>query len=90
MKTILVATDFSSSARNAARYAADMAFAINADILLLHVYQIKVYYGESSVALSKEVSRQDAETNINELKEILLTKVKALHFERYPNYLKEL
>ena len=74
MKTILVATDFSSSARNAARYAADMAFAINADILLLHVYQITVYYDESSVAMSKEDSRQDAEININELKEQLFLK----------------
>ena len=37
MKTILVATDFSSSALNAANYAADMALAINTDILLFHV-----------------------------------------------------
>jgi nucleotide-binding universal stress UspA family protein len=71
MKTILVATDFSSSARNAARYAADMAFAINADILLLHVYQTTVYYSESSIAMSEEDSRRDAEISINELKEQL-------------------
>ena len=44
MKTILVATDFSSVALNATNYAADMALAINADILLLHVYQIPVSY----------------------------------------------
>jgi nucleotide-binding universal stress UspA family protein len=74
MKTILVATDFSSSALNAARYAADMAFAINADILLLHVYQITVSYGESSIAMSKEESREAAEININELKERLFLK----------------
>jgi len=44
MKTIVVATDFSAVALNAANYAVDMALAIKADILLLHVYQIPVSY----------------------------------------------
>ena len=39
MKTILVATDFSSTASNAASYAADLALSINADMLLLHISQ---------------------------------------------------
>ena len=46
MKTIIVATDFSSTALNAANYAADMALAINADLLLLYVYQLPVSYSE--------------------------------------------
>jgi nucleotide-binding universal stress UspA family protein len=57
MKTILVATDFSSSALNAANYAADMALAINTDILLLHV--------------SEDDIIANAEKNISELKEQL-------------------
>lgn len=60
MKTILVATDFSSSALNAANYAADMALAINTDILLLHV--------------SEEDIVENAEKNISELKEQLTRK----------------
>ena len=60
MKTILVATDFSPAALNAANYAADMALAINADILLLHVYQIPVVYLEVPVALNEEGMMQEA------------------------------
>src|SRR6185503_3612855 len=60
MKTILVATDFSSSALNAANYAADMALAINTDILLNHV--------------SEEDIIDNAEKNISQLKEHLTRK----------------
>jgi nucleotide-binding universal stress UspA family protein len=42
MKTLLVPTDFSPAALNAANYAADMALAIGADLLLFHVYQVPV------------------------------------------------
>ena len=42
MKTIIVATDFSTAALNAAEYAADMALAIQADILLLHISEIPI------------------------------------------------
>jgi nucleotide-binding universal stress UspA family protein len=74
MKTILVTTDFSPAALNAAKYAKDMAVAIDADILLLHVYQMPISYGEipSPVALNPEDMRQDAEKKINELKQQLI------------------
>jgi len=71
MKTILVATDFSHAARNAAKYAADMALAINAKLLLLHVYQIPVTYLEVPVLVNEEEIRNDAEKNILKLKEEL-------------------
>ena len=74
MKTILVATDFSSSASNAAEYAAKMALAINANILLLHVYQIPVSYSEIPVPLDIDDMRKEAERNIEELKTNLLSK----------------
>lgn len=74
MKTILVATDFSHSARNAAKYAADMAVAVNAKVLLLHVYQIPVTYLEVPVLVNEEAIRNEAEANIKKLKEELVGK----------------
>ncbi len=74
MKTILVATDFSPAALNAANYAVDMALAINADILLLHVYQIPVVYLEVPVALNEEGMMQEAEKGINKIKKQLTRK----------------
>ena len=54
MKTIIVATDFSTAALNAAEYAADMALAIQANILLLHISLCYVHlfgYGGKTVFL---------------------------------------
>jgi len=42
MNTIVVATDFSASADNAALYAAHLSKRLNASVLLVHVYQIPV------------------------------------------------
>lgn len=42
MKILLVPTDFSKTSLNAVNYAADMAVAIKAQLLLLHVVQIEV------------------------------------------------
>lgn len=49
MKKILVATDFSPAALNAANYAAEMASAIQADLYLLHVCPTALPYGEAAV-----------------------------------------
>lgn len=94
MKTILVATDFSPAATNAANYAAEMALAINADILLLHVYQIPVGYLEVPIAVSLEDLRMGAEKQINDLKEQLSKKTNnKLHIAtevRMASFFKEL
>lgn len=74
MKTIIVATDFSSVALNAAKYAADMALAINADIFLLHVYQLPVSYGDVPIAIDEDDISRDCEGNMLELKEQLLNR----------------
>jgi nucleotide-binding universal stress UspA family protein len=42
MNTIVVATDFSSSADNAALYAAHLASKLNASLLIVHIYQVPV------------------------------------------------
>lgn len=69
MKTILVATDFSGAATNATDYAAEMALSINANLLLLHVYQIPVGYLEVPIPVNPGDMLLGAEKQINDLKE---------------------
>jgi nucleotide-binding universal stress UspA family protein len=68
MKTIIVATDFSDAAFNAA----DMALAIHANLLLVHIYQIPVTYLEIPVAAEADQTRSDAEESLSQLKEQLI------------------
>lgn len=72
MKTIIVATDFSASAQNAAYYAVDMASAIEADILLLHVYPIPVSSLDIPLTTSLDELMSDAKKSLSELKEKLI------------------
>lgn len=69
MKTIIVPTDFSPIALNATNYAADMAIAINAEILLVNVYTIPVSYTEVPVALiSTEEMKKASVAELENLK----------------------
>lgn len=69
MKTIIAPTDFSPAATNAVNYAVDMAMAIDASVLLLHVYNIPIAYGDVPVALlSVDELKAAAEENIERLK----------------------
>lgn len=61
MNTLIVATDFSATARNAANYATDMAKAIQAEVFLLHVYQVPVTYGDMAFPINFDEWQQDAE-----------------------------
>ncbi len=74
MKTILVPTDFSPAALNAANYAADMALAINASLLLLHIYEMPASFSEVPIVMDIENMRQIAEKDITEVKRQLLQK----------------
>lgn len=67
-KTIIVATDFSLSAWNAACYAVDMAMAIKADILLVHIYSLPVAYSDIPLNITEEEIHIDAEKCISDLK----------------------
>jgi nucleotide-binding universal stress UspA family protein len=72
MKTIIIPTDFSPAATNAVNYAVDMALAIDASVLLLHVYNIPIALGDVPVALlSVDELKQAAEDNIRRLKKDL-------------------
>ena len=72
MKTIIIPTDFSPAADNAVNYGVDMALAIDASVLLLHVYNIPIALGDVPVALlSVDELKNAAETNIMQLKKNL-------------------
>ncbi len=51
MKTIIVPTDFSPVAVNAMNYAADLALAVDASVMLLHVFQMPVSYNNTDIPL---------------------------------------
>lgn len=74
MKTIIVATDFSPASLQAANYAADMALAINADLLLFHVCDIPTNYTEIPYPASDIIPGiiKNAETEIEKLENQLL------------------
>jgi len=67
MKKIVVATDFSPTAFNAAKYAAYMAMAVKAELTLFHVYAIPAVYSEMPTAVNTEEMRLVAEKKMNEL-----------------------
>jgi nucleotide-binding universal stress UspA family protein len=74
MKTIIVATDYSPAALNAAKYAAEMASVINAGILLLHIYNLPVGYNGIPLTVNVEDIRKIADNNMNGLKAQLIEK----------------
>lgn len=73
MKTIIVATDFSKDAFNAATYALGMANVLNAELYLLHVYQLPVSYVDIAYTIELSDLEQLAEKEMKELRERLLT-----------------
>jgi len=77
MKTIIVPTDFSASSRNAANYAVDLATAIHADLILLHVVQAPLTVSE--VIMPEPVFEEmvdQATTDLNALAVQLAVKTK--------------
>jgi nucleotide-binding universal stress UspA family protein len=68
-KLLVVPTDFSPTSTNATNYAADMALAMGADILLLHVYQVPVAVTDVPLVLvSVDELRYEAEKKLDKLK----------------------
>ncbi|MET0637896.1 MAG: universal stress protein [Chitinophagaceae bacterium] len=75
MKTIIIATDFSPAASNAAEYGAEMASAIGANLLLVHVYQLPISYLEVPVVINPKHYREELETEILQLKRRLTGRI---------------
>ncbi len=71
MKTIIIPTDFSPAALNAVNYAADMAKAIDADLLLFHVFYPFIAYTEVPPLTDPNILKENAELSINQLKKQL-------------------
>jgi nucleotide-binding universal stress UspA family protein len=74
MKTIIVATDYSPAALNAANYATEMAMVIDASVLLLHIYNLPVGYNGVPLTVNVEDIRKIADKNMTELKRQLIEK----------------
>lgn len=74
MKKILVATDFSAAALNAANYAADMAIAINADLLLVNICPVPVSLGDVPSGITTTDMMEVSVDEITQLKEQLIKK----------------
>lgn len=71
MNTILVATDFSAAAINAAEYAAEMALAVNKQLLLLHINNLPVAWGQIPIATDDTRMTENAITEMSRLKKRL-------------------
>jgi nucleotide-binding universal stress UspA family protein len=76
MKTILVTTDFSVAAKNAANYAADMAMSMKADLLLLNVVQTPIGYSDLPIVVGLEDMMRSSEKDMQDLKEELMRRTK--------------
>jgi len=74
MNTIILATDFSAAASNAANYAADMAVAINADILLLNIAPLPVMYSDVPPITAPQQMEESAEDALSAIKKQIVRK----------------
>lgn len=75
MKTILVPTDFSPSADNAAVFGASLAKQVDAGLMLVHVYQIPVTMNDMPVmVLSADELRRSADEQLERLQHELLAR----------------
>ena len=72
MKPIILATDFSPIALNAAKYAVKIAETIGADILLFNVYEVLPNYGEMVIDINVDDLKKSAETQLLNFKSDLI------------------
>jgi len=82
MKTIIVATDFSPAAQNAALYAAHLAAHLNASLELVHSYIIPFAYTDSPVPLLnidelQKIAEDSMEAELLRIKTIASTQVQS-------------
>lgn len=71
MRTIIIATDFSPIAFNAAVYAAEMAITIHADLVCFHAYQVPAIFSEVPLAVDYDEFRHEAEKHMKQLTDML-------------------
>lgn len=71
MKTIISLTNFSAASFNAANYAADMAQALGADLVLAHIIQMPASFDMPVTEYEFDVLLENAEEALNQLKKEL-------------------
>jgi nucleotide-binding universal stress UspA family protein len=82
MKKIVVATDFSAAAANAAEYASYMALALHADLYLMHVASLPVGFSETPALITDEELVHESEKYMSDLKNQIYSKAgDNLHIE---------
>ena len=81
MYTILCPTDFSTGARRAAEFAADLAKAWNAPLVLVHAYEVPQSENLAAARLLEEVKALTEESLLREAKRLEGTEYK---FEQKP------
>ncbi len=72
MNTIIITTDFSATALNAAQYAIQLAEVVHADILLVNVFEVLPNYGEMVFDVNVDKLTEDATYEIEALKNELI------------------
>lgn len=82
MKTIVVPTDFSAPAENAMLYAGHLSKAINARLLLVHVYQIPVGMNDMPVLMvSADELKRNADIGLERAREMLQKNVEGIDIQ---------
>jgi nucleotide-binding universal stress UspA family protein len=72
MKTIIIATDFSTAAMNAATYGIKMAESVKADVMLFNVFEVLANYGEMVIDINVDNLKKDAVSDMEALKSELI------------------
>ncbi len=78
MKTIMIATDFSKAALNAAFYGADMAKAFHANVHLVHIFNASANYSNLPVVMTIKDMEDALMKNLNSLKQQLKTRTNGM------------
>jgi nucleotide-binding universal stress UspA family protein len=75
MSPLIIATDFSKEATNAAYYAADMALNLNKNLIIFHAYSMPVNLSEVPIPVTIEEILVNARFEINMLKDDLVKRI---------------
>lgn len=79
MKPLKIATDLSASSSNAVWYATDMALAINADLVLVHIGSITLTATQDSMLAGMSEWQKSAEIELRALNENITWKRQVNH-----------
>ena len=76
MKEIICPVDFSSTSKSALNYAAGMANQLNAQLTIVHIYELPVIYGDAPFLAVQQMSteiEEAAASNLNKVVDVVLS-----------------